>query len=142
MEIPEQPAPPADPSEGWKDDPLAAGKVRYWDGAVWTERTGVATMTATLAAAGASLSPKTPEQRKAALAQRIQYFVNVQGGRVESQTDFQAVVVTGKKVNHVLHLILTLVTFGLWAIVWLGLAVFGGESRHMVSVDVYGQVLG
>lgn len=36
-------------------------------------------------------------------------------------------VVFRQGTNHVLHLILTLITFGLWAIVWLGVAVkFGG----------------
>lgn len=39
----------------------------------------------------------------------------------------QRVVVFRKGTNHVLHLLLTLVTFGLWLIVWFGSAVkFGG----------------
>ncbi len=141
MEILDQLAAPADASEGWKPDPLNADKVRFWDGTAWTERTGTATTVATTSA-GDPLTPKSQEERRAALAQRIQYLVNVEGARVESQSDFQAVVVKGKPVNHILHLILTIVTFGLWAIVWLGVAIFGGESRHMVSVDEYGQVLG
>ena len=33
--------------------------------------------------------------------------------RVESQTDYNAILVKGKPVNHVLHLILSIVTFGL-----------------------------
>ena len=74
------------------------------------------------------------------LAQAVQSDV-VKGGRVESQQDFQAVVVFGKPVNHVLHLILTLVTCGIWGIVWIALAIFGGENRVMVVVDEYGNVL-
>lgn len=36
-------------------------------------------------------------------------------------------VVFRQGTNHILHLILTLITFGLWAIVWIGVAVkFGG----------------
>lgn len=37
------------------------------------------------------------------------------------------VVVFRKGTNHILHLILTLVTFGVWLIVWFGVSVkFGG----------------
>jgi hypothetical protein len=38
----------------------------------------------------------------------------------------------GRRPNHVLHLILTLVTFGLWAIVWLVLALAMGEKRRLI----------
>ena len=48
------------------------------------------------------------------------------GQRLESRSDFQAVLVEGHRVNHVLHLLLSLVTFGLWFIVWVSLAVVGG----------------
>ena len=60
------------------------------------------------------------------------------GMRVESKTDFQAVMMKGKPVNHILHLLLTLFTFGLWIIVWIMLAVTGGEERYIVYVDEYG----
>ena len=40
-----------------------------------------------------------------------------------------------KRWNHVLHLILTLVTLGFWGIVcWIALAIFGGEKRQMITV--------
>jgi hypothetical protein len=80
---------------------------------------------------------KTPDERKEALARLISSQV-AQGFRVESQSDFQAVLVKGKNTNHVLHLILTLITFGLWAIVWIAVAVFGGEKREILSVDEWG----
>lgn len=80
---------------------------------------------------------KTSEERKELLARTVSGQV-ASGARVESQSDFQAVVVRGKSVNHVLHLILTLVTFTLWGIVWIALAIFGGEKRSMVTVDEYG----
>ena len=35
-------------------------------------------------------------------------------------------LVTRPGVNHVLHLLVTLTTCGLWAFVWLGIALFGG----------------
>lgn len=60
------------------------------------------------------------------------------GARVESQSDFSAVIVHGKPVNHILHLILTLVTLGFCALVWIPLVIFTGEKREMVFVDEFG----
>jgi hypothetical protein len=80
---------------------------------------------------------KSAEERKELLARTVSSQVAA-GARVESQSDFQAVVVKGKPVNHVLHLILTLVTLLTWGIVWIALAAFGGEKRSMVTVDEYG----
>jgi hypothetical protein len=80
---------------------------------------------------------KSSEERKELLARTISGQI-ANGSRVESQSDFQAVVVKGKPVNHVLHLILTLVTFLLWSPVWIAMAIFGGEKRAMVTVDEYG----
>lgn len=84
-------------------------------------------------------SEKTPQERKELLARTIQGQV-ASGGRIESQSDFQAVIVKGKPVNNVLQLILTIVTIGFWGIVWLALLLFGGEKRSMVTVDEFGNV--
>ena len=59
------------------------------------------------------------------------------GWRIESQGSFQAVIVEGSKVNHLLHLLLTLIT-GLWLIVWIVLSLTGGEKRMMIYVDEQG----
>jgi hypothetical protein len=80
---------------------------------------------------------KSSKERKALLAQAVANEVR-QGWRVESQTDYQAVMVKGHRPNHVLHLILTIVTFGFWSLVWIGLGVFGGEKRGVVAIDEYG----
>ena len=82
---------------------------------------------------------KSLEERKELLARTVAGQV-ITGARVQSQSDFQAVLVRGKPVNHVLHLILTLVTFTLWGWVWAALAIFGGEKRSMITVDEYGNV--
>ena len=47
-------------------------------------------------------------------------------------------LIRGQKVNHVLHLILTLVTVGLWGLIWIALVTLGGEERQMVQVDEWG----
>lgn len=83
---------------------------------------------------------KSADERKALLAQQIQMAV-ASGGRVESQSDTMAVIVSGKPVNHILHFFIGLFTLGLWWIVWIILAITGGEKRQMVTVDEFGNVL-
>jgi hypothetical protein len=82
----------------------------------------------------------TPEFRKAALAQHVAAAVATQGARVESQSDFQAVLLTGQKVNHTLHFLASVFTCGIWAIPWVFLVVTGGEKRHLIQVDEWGNV--
>lgn len=82
----------------------------------------------------------TVENRKEQLAHRVAQAVN-RGARVESQSDYQAVVVTGRRVNHLLHFIIGIFTAGLWWIVWVIMAVTGGEKRHIIQADPYGNVL-
>lgn len=76
-------------------------------------------------------------ERRRRLAHHVASAV-ANGRRVETQSDFQAVLVRGHRPNHVLHLILSLVTFGLWVPVWLVLTVAGGEKRELLSVDEFG----
>lgn len=85
----------------------------------------------------AFVDKKSDEERKKLLAQAINSQV-IQGARVESQSDFQAIFVKGKPVNHILHLIISLVTCGLWLFVWAALALIGGEKRYVAQVDDYG----
>ncbi|MCY4624762.1 MAG: hypothetical protein OXC99_07165 [Chloroflexi bacterium] len=60
--------------------------------------------------------------------------------RVESRSNFQAVMVSGRRVNHLLHLVLALVTAGLWIFVWIALVLTGGENRELLLVDIYGLI--
>ena len=117
---------------GWYQDPSSPGQQRYWDGSKW----GDSSM-----AAGASVSTtrRSADERKAMLAQQVQQAVG-RGLRIESQSDFQAVLVEGKPVNHTLHAILTVFTCLLWGIVWAVIAGTGGEKREMIVVDEFGNV--
>ena len=89
------------------------------------------------------MSPSTrrisSDHRKELLAQAVTRYV-VEGFRVEAQGDYHAVFVEGRPVNHVLHLLLSILTVGIWILVWILLAVFGGEARQMVNVDEFGNV--
>jgi hypothetical protein len=117
---------------GWFQDPNVPNQQRYWDGSSWTDQTKEG-------AAGVSTTKRSADERKALLAQQIQ-SASARGLRVESQSEFQAVMVEGQPVNHVLHAIITFFTCGLWGIVWIILAITGGEKREMVVVDEFGNV--
>jgi hypothetical protein len=86
-----------------------------------------------------STTQRTPEERRAILAQQLQQAATRQL-RVESSTEYQAVLVEGKPINHTLHAILTIFTCLIWGIVWAILAATGGEKRHQLIVDEFGNV--
>ena len=55
------------------------------------------------------------------------------GWRVESQNDLQVVLVKGQRPNHVLHVILSVLTVGLWIPVSVLVAMTGDEKRKVVK---------
>jgi len=149
-QTPEPPAPepaapePATPAEtaaavaanapaDWYPDPDGgANMLRYWDGEAWTDHVH--------AGGEVNTTRRSADERKVILAQQLQTAA-ARGLRIESQSDFQAVLVEGKPVNHVLHAILTIFTCLLWGIVWAIIAGTGGETRQMVMVDEFGNVV-
>jgi hypothetical protein len=88
---------------------------------------------------GLAQTDKTDAERKALLANTLQGQV-ANGARIESQGDFQAVVVRGHRVNHLLHFLIGLITLGVWWLVWIVIAITGGEKRQMITVDQFGNV--
>lgn len=90
-----------------------------------------------------SLAPARPtrvltaDERKLILARAIQTQVGFQM-RIESQSDFQTVLVFGQRPNHLLHFFIGLFTLGLWWLVWLLLALSSKEQRRMLTADEYG----
>jgi hypothetical protein len=86
----------------------------------------------------AAAVPVPAEQRRQLMDAATNEFVG-NGWRVESRSEFQGVFVKGHRPNHVLHLILSIVTLGLWIPVWILVTIMSGEKRRIVSVDEYGQ---
>ena len=79
------------------------------------------------------------DQRREAQARTVTHHV-AQGARVESESDYQAAMVTGNKVNHPLHFLIGVFTCGFWWIVWLMIALTGGEERYTIWTDEFGNV--
>jgi hypothetical protein len=76
---------------------------------------------------------QTLEQRAASYVRR--------GWTVESHLPGQVVLTYGKPVNHVLHLLLSVLTLGLWLIAWIILAATGGPRRLVLTEDDAGRVI-
>ena len=79
----------------------------------------------------------TLEERAEVLDDYITEAVE-KGWRVETRGNFLAVVVSRRRVNHVLHAILSVFTGGVWLPVWAGVSIFGGEKRALINVDPKG----
>lgn len=76
----------------------------------------------------------TDAERREALDEAIRR-ARERGAGLESQTDYTAVLVVANNPNHVLHLVLSIVTFGVWLLAWLLVVLRGKERRILVSVD-------
>ena len=85
----------------------------------------------------AKQEPISEEQRRKILEEKIMMY-QASGKRLESQIGFQAVLVTEKKPNHLIHLLLTILTGGLWALIWIYLVLSNKDIREILQVDEYG----
>ena len=79
------------------------------------------------------------DQPNAQLAQAVAGYVG-KGWHIESQTDSAAVLVKHHQPNHLLHLLLTIFTLGLWGIVWLIVALTSGDKRVALTIDEHGHI--
>lgn len=109
---------------GWYPDPGGQGQ-RYHDGSAWTGH----------------LAALSDAERSDRLNQAVAYEVS-RGWRVESQTLYQAVLVSGNPVNHVVHVLLAIFTCGIWLIGWIIAAALEKPIQRIVlRVDMQGNVV-
>lgn len=105
---------------------------------------GVFWLTRTRSAIPAPVTVSTTRQpdqvRQHQLQEYLSLYIATTRGRVESVTPYSAVVVHGQRVNHILHLLLSIFCCGFWLPIWLVIAVTGGERRTVISVDQCGNV--
>lgn len=85
---------------------------------------------------------RRPDAERAAIMQQALRDLTFRGWRVETTDGLRAIVSTGEPVNHILHLLLTVFTCGLWSPVWVLLVVLGGVKRRHVYIDEYGNLIG
>lgn len=83
----------------------------------------------------------TPDERKAKLDALIVDWTRG-GWKLETRSDYQAVISKGHRPNHILHLLLTIFTLGLWAIVWIIVSITSREKRKTLAVDENGRTSG
>ena len=79
------------------------------------------------------------ERRQRRLSQAVALAVG-EGWRIDSQSESMAVMVRGSRPNHILHVILSVLTFGVWLVVWGALALFGGEKRRLIFITESGEI--
>jgi hypothetical protein len=77
--------------------------------------------------------------RQSILDRRLLAAVS-QGGEITSRSDFSAVLRYGQPVNHVLHLILSVLTLGIWLFIWLLLVLTNKRRVVFVAVDEFGGI--
>jgi hypothetical protein len=64
--------------------------------------------------------------------QQVEYLLR-HGWRIEQTTPFGTYLLRGEPVNHVLHLLLTVFTAGLWAPIRLLKTLGGGQHHRLVN---------
>jgi hypothetical protein len=85
---------------------------------------------------------RLPDAERAAIMQQALRDLTFRGYRVETADGTRAIISTGEPVNHILHLLLSVFTCGLWLPIWLLIMMFGGVKRRRVHVDEYGNLIG
>lgn len=85
---------------------------------------------------------RLPMQQRAAIMQQVLRDLAFRGWRVEAVDGARAIVATGAPVNHILHVLLSFFSCGLWLPVWGLLAALGGVKRRPIYIDEYGNLNG
>ncbi|PSR57575.1 hypothetical protein C8259_34405 [Nocardia nova] len=81
-----------------------------------------------------------PEQCQAILAEAIAFEVRNRGAAALGGGPYMVTLEYGRPPNHILHLLISFFTCGLWLPVWLLLAMTSHTSRRILRVDEYGQL--
>jgi len=79
------------------------------------------------------------EARKSALDKKI-WELSGSGWTVVNRSGFYATLKKGKRPNHILHLLLSLITFGFWIPVWVIVALTVREQTLNLFVEEDGTI--
>jgi len=82
----------------------------------------------------------TDEQRRQVLTKAVVAKLAQPGRwRVETQGDHYAVLVWGRRPNHLLHFVIFLL-FGAWLLPWILITLVSYERRYLMEIDDAGDV--
>jgi len=84
--------------------------------------------------------PVPPAEQRDNLDRALQLYLGRTRGRIVERTGHGIVVERPAQVNHVLHALLSLLTFGLWLFAWLLVVISSHPRRFLVTVDACGAV--
>ena len=87
-----------------------------------------------------SVAPLSLDDRQAILQHQVLNNA-AKGWTVLSQTQTQASLTKGKDTSHLLHLVLSVVTLGLWIPVWIVVTIAAGKKTRLVTVNEQGSVV-
>jgi len=80
------------------------------------------------------------EQERVQILNNAVYSWIANGWTCEASNPPYAILSSKKKVNHWLHLFLTLFTFSFWILIWAAIALTAGTVRYQLFVDENGKV--
>lgn len=125
-----------------------AGDLR-WDGSAWRRYDGRRWVTAAYSLHREWLTDPAPlhrhepvddERRRRALLLAVEDQVADEGGTVVHDGPSGIVVAYRPHTSHVLHAVLTVLTGGLWLVVWLVVALGANPDRVRFEADRWGHV--
>ncbi|MGA1836489.1 DUF2510 domain-containing protein [Herbiconiux sp. 11R-BC] len=121
---------------GWYPDQQRSE--RWWDGTRWTELRREALGRTEMFQTERTASLSLDERQR--LVQLVIANAISTGWRLESVSATSAVLLRGRRPNHALHLVLTILSVGLWGVVWAVISVATVEQRMSVQIDHQGIV--
>jgi len=74
------------------------------------------------------------------LNQYVQNILVSSNWNIVSQTDSSVILGRSKKVSHIMHFILSILTGGLWLIIWILMFVRKSEQRRSISISSDGKI--
>jgi hypothetical protein len=113
---------------------------RRWSGRQWAEATYSAFPKRLSRPRDWETYPELPEPRRERLLEIAVDLEVLAGGRVVHRSPDGVTLAYQRSVTHLGHLVLTLITGGLWGFVWIAVILSRKENRVRYEVDPWGNI--